>query len=146
MLKFRALSLSDMEKLKRWIAASGTPPQIATRCRIVLAAVRGKPDATIARELSVERQTVRRWRKRFIEDGLDALWYMAPGRGPRPVYDDRMAAAIVSALVRTLGGRESWSCRTLAQRLRRPSHLTDTGSCLYRGKGRSGKHPVFRMG
>lgn len=75
----------DLEKLEQWVAAHGTPQQVAMRCRIVVAAAAGKSDVAIAEQLSVNRHTVILWRKRFAEEGLDGLWDIAPGRGRKPI-------------------------------------------------------------
>ena len=83
------VSAVDQEKLGRWIAAHGTPQQVALRCRIVVAAAAGKSDVAIAEQLSVNRHTVTLWRKRFCEEGLDGLWDIAPGRGRKPIYENR---------------------------------------------------------
>ncbi len=80
-------SAVDQEKLEQWIAAHGTPQQVALRCRIVVAAAAGKSDVAIAEQLSVNRNTVILWRKRFGEEGLDGLWDIAPGRGRKPLYE-----------------------------------------------------------
>src|SRR6516165_10831600 len=66
-------SAVEQEKLEQWIAAHGTPQQVALRCRIVAAAAAGKSDVAIAEQLSVNRNTVILWRKRFAEEGLDGL-------------------------------------------------------------------------
>jgi len=72
-------SVVEQEKLTQWIAAHGTPQQVALRCRIVVAAAAGKSDVAIARATFGEPQTVILWRKRFGEEGLDGLWDIAPG-------------------------------------------------------------------
>jgi transposase len=106
----------DREKLTRWIAAHGTPQQVALRCRIVMAAATGKSDLAIARELSVNRHTVTLWRNRFETEGLDGLWDIAPGRGRKPRYGTDKIAAIVEATLQTKpAGATHWSCRTMAQ-------------------------------
>jgi transposase len=74
----------EREKLQQWTAAHGTPQQVALRCRIVLAAAAGDSDVTIAKRLSVNRNTVILWRKRFGDEGLDGLWDIAAGRGRKP--------------------------------------------------------------
>ena len=87
------LAALDREKLEQWTAAHGTPQQVALRCRIVLAAAAGDSDVTIAKRLSVNRNTVILWRKRFADEGLDGLWDIAPGRGCKPTYQiDKIAA------------------------------------------------------
>jgi len=77
-------SAVEMEKLQQWVAAHGTPQQVALRCRIVLAAAAGESDVAIAEQLSVNRNTVILWRKRFGEEGLDGLWDIAAGRDESP--------------------------------------------------------------
>ena len=70
------------KQIEQWLAALGTPQQVALRSRIVLAASRGKSEATIAAEMNVNRKTVRLWCERFVAQGLAGLWEVAPG--PRP--------------------------------------------------------------
>ena len=68
------LSISDRQQIQQWVAAHGTPQQVALRCRIVLAAADGQSDVAIAQQLSVNRKTVILWRQRFAEQRLDGLW------------------------------------------------------------------------
>jgi len=42
------LSAIEQSKIAQWIAAHGTPPQVALRCRIVSAAAAGESDVAIA--------------------------------------------------------------------------------------------------
>jgi hypothetical protein len=92
-----------------------SPQQVALRCRIVLAAAAGESDVTIAKRLSVNRNTVILWRKRFGDEGLDGLWDIAPGRGRKPVFQIDKIAAIVDATLQTKpAGMTHWSCRTMA--------------------------------
>lgn len=90
-------SAVELEKLQRWIAAHGTPQQVALRCRIIVAAAAGNSDVAIAEQLSVNRNTVILWRKRFSEMGPDGLWVIAPGRGRKPRYANGKIAAVVDA-------------------------------------------------
>ena len=78
------ISEVEQQKLQQWTSAHGTPQQVALRCRIVMAAAAGESDVSIAKRLSVNRNTVILWRKRFSDKGLDGLWDIAPGRGRRP--------------------------------------------------------------
>ena len=98
------LSKVEREKLQQWTAAHGTPQQVALRCRIVLAAAADESDVAIAARLSVNRNTVILWRKRFGEEGLDGLWDIAPGRGRKPTYKIDRIAAIVDATLQTKPG------------------------------------------
>ncbi len=110
------LSPSEQEQIQQWVAAHGTPQQVALRCRIVLAAAEGRSDVAIAEQLEVNRKTVILWRKRFSEQRLDALWEVATGRGRKPTYDIDKIAAIVDATLETKPeGMTHWSCRTMAK-------------------------------
>src|SRR5206468_1353926 len=107
---------SDLQKLERWVAAQGTPQQVALRCRIVLASAAGESDVSVSRRLGVNRNTVILWRKRFAAEGLDGLWDIAAGRGRKPKYSIDKIAAIVEATLQTKpAGMTHWSCRTMAE-------------------------------
>ena len=56
------LSSSERQQIQQWVAAHGTPQQVALRCRIVLAAAGGQSDVAIAQQVSVNRKTVILWR------------------------------------------------------------------------------------
>ena len=110
------LSPSEQLQLQQWVAAHGTPQQVALRCQIVLAAASWESDVAIAEQLSVNRKTVILWRQRFSEQRLDALWEIAPGRGRKPTYDIDKIAAIVDATLQTKPeGMTHWSCRAMAK-------------------------------
>ena len=73
-------------------------------------------DVSIAKRLSVNRNTVILWRKRFDDEGLDGLWDIAPGRGRKPTYQIDKIAGIVDATLQTKpAGMTHWSCRTMAE-------------------------------
>src|SRR6267154_4954699 len=110
------LSAIEQQKIEQWIAAHGTPQQVALRCRIVSAAAAGESDVSIAKRLSANRNTVILWRKRFGGEGLDSLWDIAPGRGRKPTYQIDKIADIVDATLQTKpAGMTHWSCRTMAE-------------------------------
>ena len=106
---------TDEQQLRQWIAAFGTPQQVALRSKIVLAAAEGRSDNAIAQQLAVNRKTVTLWRARFEQEGLDGLWEVAAGRGRKPTYGPEKIQAIVDATLRTKpNGMTQWSCRLLA--------------------------------
>jgi len=112
-----ALSADQLEQLEQWLAAHGTPQQVALRCRIVLAAVQGGSDLSIAAGLDVNRHTVTLWRKRFAEQGLECLWQIAAGRGRKPIFGIEQIKAVVDATLQTKPkGMTHWSCRLMAKR------------------------------
>lgn len=109
------LSPEQHNELQRWLAALGTPQQVALRCRIILAAAAGKTEVAIAAENSVSRPTVRLWRERFRSCGLQTLWQIAPGRGRKPTYDAARVKAVIDTTLQTKPqGSTHWSCRTMA--------------------------------
>lgn len=107
---------SDKRQLQEWVSAFGTPQQVALRCRIVLAAGQGQSDLAIAPQLSTNRHTVRLWRNRFLQQGLQGLWEIAPGRGRKPTYSPEKIQQIVTTTLQSKPkGQTHWSCRSLAQ-------------------------------
>jgi transposase len=113
-----SLSESDKQQLLEWASAFGTPQQVALRCRMLLAAASGQSDLAIAEQLKTNRHTVRLWRSRFIEQGLKALWQIAPGRGRKPSYGPEKIQNIVDTTLQSKPKRQThWSCRSLAEHL-----------------------------
>ena len=111
-----SLSPEQRQQVLHWLAAQGTPQQVALRCRIVLAAAEGQPDPRIAADLQVSRPTVILWRTRFAEHGLETLWQIAPGRGRKPTYGPEKIQAVVAATLQTKPkGMTQWSCRQMAK-------------------------------
>ncbi|MBL8218041.1 MAG: helix-turn-helix domain-containing protein [Bryobacterales bacterium] len=77
------LSEDQQQQVERWLAALGTPYQVALRCRIVLGLAAGKPEVVVATDNNVNRKTARLWRERFQAQGLPGLWrllWAAAGR------------------------------------------------------------------
>src|SRR5512133_2730604 len=74
------LTDEDRAELARW--SQGSSPMLAERARIVLACAEpGWGVARVAAELGSTRMTVRKWRRRFAEDGLAGLAdHDRPGR------------------------------------------------------------------
>ena len=109
------LSEDQQKQMERWLAALGTPQQVALRCRIVLAAGAGKAESAIASENGVNRKTVRLWRERFRTQGLQGLWEIAPGRGRKASYDSTRIKTVIDATLQSKPrGSTHWSCRTMA--------------------------------
>ena len=106
----------DRERLERWVAAHGTPQQVALRCRIILAAATGCMNLEIGMQLAVDVKTVALWRSRFVQKGAEGLWEVAAGRGRKPTYSSGKIKAIVRATLSTKPkGMTQWSCRQMAQ-------------------------------
>src|SRR5580658_8877405 len=111
-----SLGIGDQEEIQGWLSAHGTPQQVALRGRIVLAAAEGLSDSAIARQLQVNRHTVILWRQRFLQEGKESLWEVAPGRGRKPTYGPEKIQAVVKATLQSKPkGMTQWSCRSMAK-------------------------------
>jgi transposase len=109
------LSKDQQNQIGQWLAAMGTPQQVALRCRIVLAVADGESEAAVASALQINRKTVRLWRERFVAEGLKSLWEIAPGRGRKAWYGpDRIKAVLDATLQSKPQGQTHWSCRLMA--------------------------------
>ena len=112
------LSEEQRKQLDQWLAAMGTPQQVALRCRVVVASADRRPELAIAAELGVNRKTVRLWRERFLEKGLAGLWDVAPGRGRKPIYSQEDVKRVIDATLQSKPkGSTHWSCRLMAASL-----------------------------
>ena len=74
------------KQIEQWPAAMGTPQQVTLRCGIVSALAQGETESAVASKLDINRKTVRLWRQRFVAEGLNSLWEIAPGRGRKATY------------------------------------------------------------
>jgi transposase len=109
------VSEEQQKQIEQWLAALGTPQQVALRGRIVLAAGLGKTEAAIAAEMNVNRKTVRLWRERFAAQGLPGLWEIAPGRGRKATFSPKRVKALIDATLQSKPkGMTHWSCRLMA--------------------------------
>jgi transposase len=110
-----AVSEDQRQQLDQWLAALGTPQQVALRCRIVLGLAEGRPEAVVAAENQVNRKTVRLWRERFHACGVEGLWEIAPGRGRKATYSPERIKAVIDATLQSKpAGSTHWSCRSMA--------------------------------
>lgn len=117
------LAEDQRQQIEQWLAALGTPQQVALRCRIIRAAALGQSEAAIAAEFNINRKTVRLWKARFAEKGLQGLWEIAPGRGRKATYTpERIKAVIDSTLQSKPPGNTHWSCRLMAASQGQPGH------------------------
>lgn len=85
------VSHEDRKTLERWIRMPTAPQRLVLRSRIVLMLADGCPAREVARRLGVSRPTVALWRRRYAEEGCDALRRDRPGRGRPPSRGRTMA-------------------------------------------------------
>lgn len=85
MISADVIELSEAERaeLSRRARRVRTEVRDAQRARIILAAARGTPNGQIADRLGVHVDTVRKWRSRFAQRGLDGLGDLPRSGRPR---------------------------------------------------------------
>jgi transposase len=94
------------------------PHRRVVQARALLLAADGVANEEIARRCETNGDTVRRWRRRFVEAGVDGVGRIAAGRGRKPEIPDAVVEAIVDDTLHTVPDDEStaWSTRTMADR------------------------------
>ena len=95
------------------------------RARALLLAAQGVANNEIAERVNVNPNSVRMWRRRFEEQGLEGLSKVAPGRGRKPFLPEGTVATVVALTMNTLpeDGSTQWSTRSLAKHMN-ISHVT----------------------
>ena len=89
--------------------------RLALRAKIILHAADALENKQIAAELSVSRQLVARWRKRFLESGIAGIEKDAPRPGRKPAVSARKVQQIIRKTTReTPPNATHWSRRTMA--------------------------------
>src|SRR5436190_22420513 len=77
------VSEEQRAELSRMAASSVLPHRQVVQARVLLWAGDGVANEEIARRSGVDSDTVRRWRKRFIDKGTAGVGVIAKGRGRR---------------------------------------------------------------
>jgi transposase len=116
--KLVPVKLNDDERraLSAWARRRKTAQALALRSRIVLRCAEGGTIGEAAAELGVSRDTVSKWRSRFLAGRLGGLTdEPRPGR-PRTVGDEKVEQVVTAALEQAPpGGDTHWSTRSMAR-------------------------------
>lgn len=100
--------------LQRTASSAKAQVRQVLRARIVLASADGADNAAIARTLVASVNTVRKWRGRFAERGLDGLKDAARSGRPRR-YDNLVRIAVVAAATSApTGPASTWTHAAIA--------------------------------
>ena len=112
-----ALDVSDEQRvvLERWARSTVEPHRRVVQARGLLLAADGVANEEIARRCDTTPDTVRRWRARFVEAGVDGVGVIAPGRGRKPEIPAETVEAIVHDTLHSVpdDGSTCWSTRSL---------------------------------
>ena len=103
------------EELERWLRRSKTGQALALRARIVLASAEGESDMGVAARLGTTRETVGKWRRRFIAKGCDGLLDEPRPGAPRTVSDADVERVVTMTLESMPRGATQWSTRSMAK-------------------------------
>jgi transposase len=116
-VRLAALVLSEMERseLKSLAARRNTAQALALRARIILSSAEGHQNKAVAARLQVDKATVGKWRRRFVEQRLDGLRDEPRSGAPRTIDDARIEAVIVRTLESTPPAATHWSSRGMAK-------------------------------
>jgi len=108
------LAAADREQLESWSRSRSLPSGLVNRARLVLLSEEGLTNQEISRRLGLSLPTIKKWRDRFLDCGLEGLYdELRPGR-PRSISDDQITE-LLQTVVRTKPEKAThWSCRALA--------------------------------
>lgn len=109
------LSPGEREALERWSRRPKTAQALAQRARIVLACAAGVTNADVSAQVRVTRQTVGRWRARFLKKRLDGLLDEPRPGAPRKITDAHVERVITMTLESTPREATHWSTRSMAK-------------------------------
>ena len=92
------LNHDEKSQLLSLAQSRALPHGLVQRAQIVLACAEGEPGNAIAARLRLNKNTVAKWRKRYVEYGLEGLHDELRAGRPRSHDDERVAEVINTAL------------------------------------------------
>ncbi|MGA9838985.1 MAG: helix-turn-helix domain-containing protein [Thermoplasmata archaeon] len=111
------------EERARLLRLRGRPGPRALRSEIVLRAADGAPDLEIAHRLGIDRQTVARWRRKFLTARVPGLDPSSAANRAGRIPEERLQAIVRSTVARSGPHGRPWSTRALAREFG-VSHMT----------------------
>src|SRR6266513_1023458 len=110
------LTAEERQTLEQWARRPTTAQGLAQRARLVLACASSKTNGEIAAAARVTRQTVGRWRHRFVRKRLQGLVDEPRPGAPRTITDAEVERVIALTLEHTPRDATHWSTRAMAKR------------------------------
>jgi putative transposase len=113
----RTVSLDEgqREQLEAFARSRSLPHGLVIRAKIVLEAADGAQNLTIGKALGVSRETVGKWRERFVRQGIEGLYDEYRSGRPRSIDDERVAELVSKTLHSKPEGATQWSTRDMAE-------------------------------
>lgn len=109
------LTLQENNQLLEWTRRHKTAQALALRARIILACAEGQNNSEVAKSCRVIRQTVGKWRSRFLERRLDGLLDEPRPGAPRKIGDAKLEALIAKTLHEKPRNATHWNSRAMAK-------------------------------
>ena len=117
MPRLKPLVLTDevRKQLESYRNSRSLRHDLVRRSEIILLAADGWPNDAISATVGLSRFTVGKWRKRFIESGIEGLYdEWRPGR-PRSIENEQVAEVVFKTLETKPKDETQWSVRAMAQ-------------------------------
>ncbi len=110
------LLLEDRVALETMAASPSLPHRAVREAKGLLFAGDGVANTVIAERLGVSRSTVLGWRARFVEDGVEGVGTVRPGRGRKPtIPQDKVDQVVRDTQQTTPADATHWSVRSMAK-------------------------------
>ena len=110
------LTIEEKTTLQGWTRRLKSAQALALRARIVLQCADGQTNQDVAQALRVTKQTVGKWRSRFLQQRLDGLLDEPRPGAPRSVGDEQIEAVVTRTLLEsTPADATRWSTRSMAK-------------------------------
>jgi len=112
------VSAAQREELGVMVRSSSLPHRRVVQAEALLLAADGVANEEIARRCSTTPDTVRRWRRRFVEEGVAGVGRIAAGRGRKSWLPAGTVPAVVHDTLHTKpdDGSTQWTTRLMAAR------------------------------
>ena len=107
------ITADERETLERWTRRASTAQALAQRARLILSCAAGKSNTRVAHELRLTKQTVGKWRTRFVTKRLDGLLDEPRPGAPRTVTDADVEAVLTRTLETKPPDATHWSTRAM---------------------------------
>jgi transposase len=113
------MSGDDRQVLERMARSTSLPYRTVRQSKALVLAADGVANAEIARQVGVEPDSVRAWRKRFGEEGVAGVGVVAKGRGRKSWLPDGTVAEVMRITLEETPDDTSthWTTRTLSERV-----------------------------
>lgn len=109
------LTVDEREILDRWARRPKSAQAVAQRARMLLACAAGQTNTAVAQHLRLTKQTVGKWRARFLAQRLDGLLDEPRPGAPRTITDAEVERVLTQTLEATPPEATHWSTRSMAK-------------------------------